>query len=364
MKVLRTATVIAIAAVLLTTLGAGKADAAKFQNFVLLVDQSGEMNKTYNQKSMNFIAREVAEKIINNIPTDAPMQGAIYVYGVMAAKDHDKIQRVQMFSAFNRDKFKREFNNEAKPQSGPSSLSVALRETTGILQNAQGRTAVIIISGGNLTDTGEPSTEAINLKRAYRDNVCIFTILVGKSKKGGKFLNELTEKGGCGFPYSADSLSSGKQVKWYVKQIFEGTAGDADADGVPDAQDQCPGTPKGAPVDSRGCWVVNNINFDTGKYDIKPVYYGQLNEIASIMNANANIKITIEGHTDNVGGDDYNQKLSEQRANAVMQYLTSADVDPFRLRAVGKGEGQPVASNDTSNGRALNRRIEFNVTTK
>jgi OOP family OmpA-OmpF porin len=117
-------------------------------------------------------------------------------------------------------------------------------------------------------------------------------------------------------------------------------------------------------VDSRGCWVVNNINFDTGKYDIKPVYYGQLNEIASIMNANANIKITIEGHTDNVGGDDYNQKLSEQRANAVMQYLTSADVDPFRLRAVGKGEGQPVASNDTSNGRALNRRIEFNVTTK
>jgi OOP family OmpA-OmpF porin len=47
-----------------------------------------------------------------------------------------------------------------------------------------------------------------------------------------------------------------------------------------------------------------------------------------------------------------------------MQYLTSADVDPFRLRAVGKGEGQPVASNDTSNGRALNRRIEFNVTTK
>ncbi|HUT52517.1 MAG TPA: OmpA family protein [bacterium] len=364
MKVLKTAMVMAAAAVLLATLGAGTASAARFDNFVLLVDQSGEMNMTYNDKSMNFIARDVATRILNNIPTDTPIQGAIYVYGVMAAKDHDKIQRVQMFGPFNKDKFRREFENEAKPQTGNSSLSVALRETYDVLSGVPGRTAVIIISGGNITDKGEPSTEAIQMKRGLGDRVCIFTILVGKSKRGGKFLNELTEKGGCGFPYSADSLSSGKQVHWYVQQIFQGTAGDADADGVPDNQDQCPGTPKGAPVDSRGCWVVNNINFDSAKYDIKPIYYNQLNEIASIMNANANVKILIEGHTDSDGGDDYNQNLSNNRANAVMNYLVSADVDAFRLRAVGKGETSPVASNATSQGKALNRRIEFTVVTQ
>ncbi|HUT52883.1 MAG TPA: OmpA family protein [bacterium] len=361
MKVLKTVMVMAAAAVLLATLGAGKASAAKYDNFVLLVDQSAEMGKTYNQKSMNFIARDVATRILNNIPTDASLQGAVYVYGVMAAKDQDKIQRVQMFGTFNKDKFQREFENEAKPQKGPSSLSVALRETYDVLSKASGRSAVIIISGGNLTDTGEPSTEALQMKRGLGDNVCIYTILVGKSKQGGKFLNELTEKGGCGFPYSADSLSSGLQVQSYVKQIFQGSVGDADSDGVPDGQDQCPGTLKGAGVDSRGCWVLNNINFNSGKSNIKPIYYNQLNEIASIMNANPNAKIRIEGHTDSDGSDANNQRLSEQRANAVMQYLISAGVDSSRLQAVGKGETSPVASNATPQGKALNRRIEFTM---
>jgi OOP family OmpA-OmpF porin len=355
---------IMVAAAVLVPAARSLAAAARFDNFVLLVDQSGEMDKNYNQQSLNFIARDVATRILNNIPTEVPVQGAIYVYGVMAAENKDKIQRIQEFGPFNADKFKREFANEAKRQSGPSSLSIAIREAHDVLSKVPGRTAVIIVSGGNLTDVGEPSTEAISMKRELQDRVCIFTILVGKSKQGGKFLNELTEKGGCGFPYSADSLHNGLQVQAYVKQIFFGSQNDSDGDGVADSSDQCPGTPKGAPVDSRGCWVVNNINFDSGKADIKPIYYNQLNEIASIMNANANVKIEIDGHTDNVGEDAYNQKLSEARANSVMQYLVSADVDPFRLRAVGMGESQPIASNDTAQGKALNRRIEFKVITQ
>ena len=101
--------------------------------------------------------------------------------------------------------------------------------------------------------------------------------------------------------------------------------------------------------------------FDTGKYTLKPGAREKMAKVSGILLAYPGLKIQVEGHTDSVGGDEYNQKLSEQRADAVRDYLTAQGVPSNMVTSVGFGKTQPVASNDTAAGRQQNRRVELVV---
>ncbi len=134
---------------------------------------------------------------------------------------------------------------------------------------------------------------------------------------------------------------------------------DTDSDGVPDYRDKCPGTPKGARVDKEGCWVIHEAFFDFAKYEIKPRFYPIFDEVVAVLNSNPSLKIVIEGYTDNIGTEAYNQKLSEERAKAVKTYLVKKGIQSNRLSTVGYGFSRPGATNKTSAGRALNRRVKL-----
>jgi len=134
---------------------------------------------------------------------------------------------------------------------------------------------------------------------------------------------------------------------------------DSDGDGVYDDADECPGTPASARVDKRGCWVLGNVLFDFDKSVIKPEGRPILNEVTGVLNNNPSMRVDIEGHTDRVGSDAWNQGLSERRAQAVMESLVSSGIESTRLTAKGFGESVPAASNETKEGRALNRRVEL-----
>ena len=135
---------------------------------------------------------------------------------------------------------------------------------------------------------------------------------------------------------------------------------DSDADGVIDSLDECPNTMAKAKVDSVGCMtLVNlNINFDTNSSVIKDSYNSRIVEFANMMKANPKLKATIGAHTDSVGSDAYNQKLSERRAASTVEALKALKVDPSKITAVGYGETKPVATNATAEGKAQNRRVE------
>ena len=134
---------------------------------------------------------------------------------------------------------------------------------------------------------------------------------------------------------------------------------DSDGDGVIDDVDRCPNTPKGANVDQRGCWVLRSINFDTEKYNIDTNDVVILDAVVAIMKDNPSLRIEIQGHTDNKGTAAYNQGLSERRAKAAMDYIVKKGIDKGRLTAKGFGFSNPAASNDTPEGRAENRRVEL-----
>jgi len=138
---------------------------------------------------------------------------------------------------------------------------------------------------------------------------------------------------------------------------------DSDKDGVYDYLDKCPDTPIELKVDKDGCPMKVTINlnvlFDFDKSDIKPKYHNEIKRVADYMNAYPWEKATLEGHTDSKGTDAYNQKLSQRRVDAVQKYLVEKfGISADRLKAVGYGESKPIATNDTDEGRQLNRRVQ------
>lgn len=110
--------------------------------------------------------------------------------------------------------------------------------------------------------------------------------------------------------------------------------------------------------------VLKNIFFDTDSYQLKAESKTELNKLLEFLRKNPAVRIEISGHTDNVGTEQHNQKLSEQRAEAVKTYLVNAGISQERITAKGYGESKPVAANENEEGRALNRRTEFSITAR
>lgn len=146
---------------------------------------------------------------------------------------------------------------------------------------------------------------------------------------------------------------------------------DKDKDGINDEEDKCPDVPgiaaqQGCPeisaeVSKTVAYAAKNVYFATGSTKLLSQSYKALNELVKVLKENASLKLKIDGHTDNVGADDFNLKLSDGRATSVRKYLASKGIDESRLESEGFGETAPVADNKTATGRSKNRRVEMKV---
>lgn len=142
---------------------------------------------------------------------------------------------------------------------------------------------------------------------------------------------------------------------------------DSDADGIPDGIDDCPNTLFGAEVDKRGCIdlsmlaqpMVLNIDYQPGSYEIDTGNRERLRRLASLLLVVRDIRMDINGYTDNIGTAPKNQQLSEKRARRVRDFLVAQGVHENRFKVYGRGETNFVAPNDTADGRTKNRRVEI-----
>ncbi len=344
----------------------------KVDNFVVIWDTSSSMSDEYSGHSKFKIAQDYLSALNQTLP-ELNYNGALRTFGIIADVPDKSTLLVYGPTKYSTAGFESALNG-VKGFGGDSSLPLAkaIAATGKDFKSAQGTTAIIIVSDGVDMDQ-MPVKAAQNLKDQLGDRVCIYTIRIGDDPAGTKQMEKIAATGACGFPVVVVDYETSDTMGDLVERIFLAKAEkpapkpvpvakpmDSDGDGVTDDKDQCPNTPIGATVDARGCWMYAAVVlFDFGSAEIKSEAHPMLNEASDILKKNSETNFEVDGHTDNNGPAEYNMKLSERRANAVMEYLVSKGVDAKRLTIKGFGLTKPAASNDTKEGRAKNRRVEL-----
>ncbi|ERP91998.1 membrane protein [Alcanivorax sp. P2S70] len=219
-----------------------------------------------------------------------------------------------------------------------------------------------------LLDVGARPYYAFDSERWDAEIYAGLNFLIGASRaekeEPAPVENVVTDSDGDGVPDDRDQCAStpaGAQVD------ATGCELDDDGDGVVNSMDQCPDTPAGALVDEKGCQQYLDkdvkktlyVEFGLDKAEVRQTSYSDLELLADEMTQYPSAQLVLEGHTDSTGAASYNKKLSKQRADAVKKVLVeSYSIDESRISTVGYGEEKPIADNNTSEGRAQNRRVE------
>ncbi len=366
----------------------------KVDNFVVILDTSSSMSEKYNGQLKADIAKSFLMAMNQTLP-ELKYNGALRTFGHSAHLPDRSTMSVYDVKSYSTA----EFGSALKGVKGPSGdssipLAKAITAAGGDLKSTQGPIAIIIVSDGADMDK-TPVEAAKALKSKFGDRLCIDTVQVGNDSDGKTTLEQIAGAGGCGFSTAADRLAASSSLAGFVESVFLSkpapmAAVDSDGDGVPDNKDKCPNTPKGvkvdvfgcpldsdrdgvanymdqcpntplgATVDARGCWTYAAVVlFDINSAEVKSEAYPMLNEAVLIMKKNPALNVEIDGHTDSTGAATYNMTLSEKRAAAIKDHLVTRGIDPERLTTKGFGFTKPAASNDTKEGRAKNRRVEF-----
>ncbi len=336
----------------------------KVDNFLVLFDRSQSMQAGHQGQAKLDIGKEVVRRMNHTLPA-FDFTGGLRSFGKGSCCGDDQTDMLYGMARHDTAGLDQALMGITSA-GGNTPLAGALGAAGDDLQAVQGPIALIVVSDGENQDNA-PVTAAQALKQTFGDRLCITTVQVGDDPAGAALLNQIADAGGCGFATNADQIMSPAGMAGFVEKVFLAKAApkpapvrlDSDGDGVYDDQDKCPNTPTGAQVDSRGCWVLAGVRFDTDKSDIKAEYYPILDEVVAILQNNQSLQLAIEGHTDNRGSAEYNQRLSEDRAESVMNYLVSNGIDGSRLSSRGYGFSQPAATNETAAGRQLNRRVEL-----
>ncbi|HVU02664.1 MAG TPA: OmpA family protein [Polyangiaceae bacterium] len=185
------------------------------------------------------------------------------------------------------------------------------------------------------------------------------------------------DRDGDGIPDDADKCPDKPEDKDGILDGDGCPETDADGDGVLDVEDACPlvAGMKSKDPKKNGCkeehkkivetaggiQLLEPIQFDTGKSTIKSVSYPILDEVVEVLKSHSEVRMGVYGHTDSKGAAQMNRMLSKERARAVVNYLASHGINPKRLESDGFGPDKPIDTNDTEEGRAKNRRVEFKV---
>ncbi|MDY0275811.1 MAG: OmpA family protein [Desulfomicrobium sp.] len=307
----------------------------KVDNFMILVDRSGSMDKVYvgSQDRKIVTAKSILERMNAMIPELG------YLGALSTAAPYGQIQDLATFSVAS--------YGESIAQiptligSNPTPLGAGLKGLEPMLQAASGKTAVIVVSDGQ-ENVGEGSVQVASAL-AEKYNVCFHTISFADTVDGNQaLLDQISALNSCGIAASAAALAEDAALQQFVKDVFY----DIVTATLPE--------PVKVPVKR-----VINVLFDFDKADIKPAFHQELVDFATFAKQYPGVDIEIAGHTDSIGTPEYNQKLSQRRANSVRSYLIEkCGMDGARLTAVGYGLTQPVADNTTDAGRAQNRRVE------
>ncbi|OQY02379.1 MAG: hypothetical protein B6I26_00625 [Desulfobacteraceae bacterium 4572_130] len=322
----------------------------KADNIIILFDASSSMSGN------NFM---VAKEFVNRMAQTLPEMGqncSLISFGHSQKFSINSIEELLPLEKYSSKKLSNSVN-KITFAGGTTPIFKAFDLVTS-KPKITGQTALIIISDAKGM-TSKVEISAQSLKEKYGSSICFYPVLTGDNEANAGFMQKIADIGKCGFSSNANELLTSNEMKSFVEQALITLNPDSDNDGVFNNQDECPNTLAGTKVKSNGCWAYQHILFDYNNSEIQSNHHVALNNIVEIYEQNSFINIIIEGHTDNIGSDKYNIKLSTKRANAVSDYLVDKGIPLNKITCAGYGFSRPAVSNDTKEGRSQNRRANF-----
>ncbi|MGB5231016.1 MAG: OmpA family protein [Desulfoprunum sp.] len=301
----------------------------KADNLVLVLDASSSMSQGYNGFEKFDIGRRMLSRFNKTMP-DLSINVELRSFGHSLSYSLASTVPVYGLSPYSRAGVANALSTIV-PAGGPSPMEKSLQAVADDLKGAEGKIAMVVVSDGK--DMGNaPMAAARELNARYGDRLCIYTVLVGDDAAGRTLLSGISQVTRCGQAITADDVNTGAAMADFVTTVL---------------------------LDKADSWIFKDIKFESDKAVLMASSFPSLDRILQILRDNPELSVEIQGHTDSTASAVYNIDLSQRRAQAVMQFLQGKGIAAARMTARGYGEGRPIDTNDTEEGKANNRRVEL-----
>jgi OOP family OmpA-OmpF porin len=325
----------------------GERELREVSNIFILTDASGTMWKEQTFPT----AKSLSTSFVKALPdARARSVGGDYNAGYIAFGGEDRV--AVPLQRFDRQKLlaaadRADIMGSMSGTGGTTPIHAVIDEIAQQLEGKSGATAVVLFSDGVADDSDRALASATALAEGYRGGrLCIYGVQVGDQQDGAEFLRALSGVTACGTSQNAQQLSAPASFQRYAKNVVVGAA-------------PLPPVAAAPPSACAGAIRLRGIEFGFDKAEVTDASKVVLDTAVETIAGCKEVRLKVSGHTDSIGTEAYNEGLSERRARAVRDYLVSKGIDKDRVSAQGFGKSQPIASNDSSDGRARNRRVEL-----
>lgn len=310
---------------------------SKVDAFVVVMDASSSM-----AHSKFHLAKDVVNQMNQTIP-ELNYQSALVGFGSGSCVKSENSGIVYGPATYRTTDFSNGLNR-LECAGGVSPLEQGI-DAGGNAVQGSGQIALILISDFLQINDDAVFSKVDALKAVHGDRLCIHTIKVGGNDLGGDLTAALANVNNCGSAVNAESLGSPAAMAGYVSDMLLEPA------------------PAAPVVNYEKSTISASALFDYDRSDLKEEGKAAMSDLKKSIKARHSsvVNIDIIGHTDNTGSEEYNMDLSIRRAESVREYMVSKGVDASKINVYGEGESNPVASNETREGRAENRRVDIQV---
>ena len=321
---------------------AAKKQVPKVDNFIFFVDHSSSMAFSYKgQRYVQFggvskimMAKSLARELNNMIP-ELGYKAGLYTFAPY--KEYAPMApyaKATLAPAIEKIKTDYEIYGRQTP------MGDGLMSLDPVIGASSGRIAVVLLTDGENNLGTDPVAEAKALYAKYGNRLCIHVVSYADTAHGKRIVDELRAISKCAVFVEGAALKDGAVMDQFVKDVFY------DMGAAPAASD-------------KEVIVFRSLNFGFDKFAITDEMIPSLEQALLLLKQRPEMEIVVEGHTDSIGTEVYNQGLSERRAKSVSDWLVKNGIDSQRIESAGYGKMKPKYDNSTAEGRALNRRVEI-----
>jgi OOP family OmpA-OmpF porin len=311
----------------------------KVDNIIFFIDHSGSMAMTYqglkNEYTKILLAKDAAIEVNYRIPS------LNYKSGVFTFAPFEQLSAMAPYNQTTVHDAISPINVNYPIYGNLTPMGPGLMALDPVLGGLSGRTAVILFTDGDDNLGIDPVVEATALQAKYGDRLCFMVVSLADNAHGKEQVKKIAALSGCHCIIEVEELLNNRNAEDNFLRcgLYEELA-DMSSEVV----------------------IFRSIYFDFDKSNIKSEFIPVLDEGVAVSKSKPNQQVILEGHTDSVGSVEYNQALSERRANSVKAYFVKKGIAADRVTTVGYGKSRPRADNATDEGRRLNRRVEIKFT--